>query len=126
MSKGKVMIVEDEIIGAMMFEEILRSWGYDTCEIATSGEDAIAVASRDRPSVILMDVCIYGEIDGIEAARRIRAELDVPIIFITGYLDGKMRMRADSVNPAGYITKPFIVEDLEQLLARTLGHSATD
>ena len=110
------MIVEDEIIEAMLLEEILKLCGYDICETVTSGEDAIKEAEIHNPDVVLMDISIHGDISGIEAAGKIRSQFGIPVIFMTGYPDEETRQKAYTTNPAGYFVKPLDYDKLQETL----------
>ncbi len=110
------MIVEDEIIEAMLLGEILKLRGYDICETATSGEDAIRETEINHPDVVLMDISIHGKINGIEAASKIRSLFGIPVIFMTGYSDDETRQKAYTINPAGYFVKPLDYDKLEEAI----------
>ena len=110
------MIVEDEIIEAMFLGEILKLWGYEICEIATSGEDAIKEAEIQKPDLVLMDINMHGQINGIEAAGRIRSQTGIPVIFMTGYSDEETRQKAYTAQPAGYFVKPLDYNKLKEAL----------
>jgi len=110
------LIVEDEIIEAMFLGEILKLWGYEICETATSGEDAIKEAEIQNPDLVLIDINIHGEISGIEAASNIRSQVGIPVIFMTGYSDEETRQKAYTAHPAGYFVKPLDYNKLEEAL----------
>ncbi len=114
--KKKILIVEDEIIEAIFLTKILELWGYEVCEVTTSGEDAIKKAEIDKPDLVLMDIYIHGKVNGIEAARTIRSRIGIPIIFMTGYSDEETRKKASTVNPAGYFIKPLNYDKLKEEL----------
>lgn len=105
--KTTVLIVEDEILVAENIRNILVKNGYDVSSIAVSGNEAINYVDNDRPDVILMDIVLKGDMDGIEAAEKIRMTSDSPIIFLTAHSDGKSLQRAKTTEPFGYLTKPF-------------------
>jgi len=104
--KTEILIVDDEITLVTELEEILVSNGYLVPGFATSGTQAIDMATRWKPDLILMDIVMKGEMDGITAAERIRAHLGIPIIFLTGYADEVFVDRARNAAPLGYIMKP--------------------
>jgi CheY-like chemotaxis protein len=110
------LIVEDEIIEAMFLAKILELWGYDICETATSGEDAIKEAEVQHPDLVLMDIYIHGKMSGIEAAGRIRSQVGIPVIFMTGYSDEETRQKAYTAHPAGYFVKPLDYNKLKETL----------
>jgi two-component system, response regulator PdtaR len=113
MAKSKIMIVEDEWITADDIKMSLQSLGYTVTSISSSGEEAIQKAEKDRPDLVLMDIMLKGEMDGIEAARQIRSCYNIPIIYLTAYADEKILERASITEPFGYIVKPFVNEDLK-------------
>jgi len=110
------LIVEDEIVQAMFLGKILELWGYEICETATSGEDAVKEAAIQNPELVLMDINIRGEISGIEAAGEIRSRLGIPVIFITGYSDEETRQQAYAAHPAGYFVKPLDYDKLKEAI----------
>ncbi|MEA3189660.1 MAG: hypothetical protein QOD77_242 [Thermoplasmata archaeon] len=107
MSPIKVLIVEDEGIVAMDLFGTLGRLGYEVAGRTAHGEEALALARREAPDVILMDIRLAGKKDGIEAARDVRAELGIPVIFVTAHADDATLARARTVEPYGYIVKPF-------------------
>ncbi|MEM1170945.1 MAG: EAL domain-containing protein [Cyanobacteria bacterium P01_H01_bin.35] len=107
MSKSRIMIVEDESIIAEDLADSLRSMGYTVVDIVSSGEEAILIAAEKQPNLILMDVMLQGEMDGVTAAEQIQSNLQIPIIFLTAYTDNKTLERVKATNPFGYIVKPF-------------------
>ena len=112
MPGSKILIVEDEGIEALDLQQRLTSQGYDAVDIASTGEEAIQKAKEFSPDLVLMDIMLQGEIDGITAAGQIRADLDIPIIYITAYADEKTLQRAKLTEPHGYIVKPFREREL--------------
>jgi len=108
-----VLLVEDDAIVALDLEQALRRLGYGIAGHAVSGEEAVEIAQRNPPDLLLMDVDLPGAIDGIEAARRIRTALDIPVIFLTGHSDSRTLARAMSAEPFGYLVKPFHARDLK-------------
>lgn len=103
----KIMVVDDEATITTQLEERLALMGYDIAGTAASGEEAVSLARRFRPDLILMDIVMPGKIDGIEAARIIREELDIPVIFLTAYGNDAYLKRAIAAEPLGYIVKPY-------------------
>ncbi|MGA2882946.1 MAG: response regulator transcription factor [Bryobacteraceae bacterium] len=102
----RVLVVENEEIVAFDLEVCLATLGYSVT-VATTGEGAMAMASRLRPDVVLMDIHLDGSVDGIVAAEWIRKETGIPLIFVTAYSSPDTLDRAVAVDPAGYIVKPF-------------------
>ncbi len=113
MAKTKIMIVEDEWITADDIKMSLQSLGYTITSLSSSGEEAIQNAEKDKPDLVLMDIVLQGEMDGIEAAHQIRSRFHIPVIYLTAYADDKVLARAKITEPFGYIVKPFLSEDLK-------------
>ena len=112
MDNTKILVVEDEIIVAMELKHQLETMGYQVVGIAASGEEAIEVALEKNPDVILMDITLKGDMDGIEAAKKINLYQDTHIIYTTAYSDDEILKRAKSTEPHGYILKPLNSEEV--------------
>jgi two-component system, response regulator PdtaR len=104
---SEVMVVEDEVVVSLQLEERLKSMGYTIVGCAGTGEESISMAKDLNPDVILTDIVMPGEIDGIDAAEIIRKELDIPVIYLTAWADEEYISRAKYTEPFGYIVKPF-------------------
>ena len=113
MDKIRLLIVEDESLVARDIENMATSQGYEVCGIATSAEQALALASETRPDIILMDVIIRGALDGIAIAEKIWDAYHIPIIYVTAYADEHTLKRAKITEPFGYILKPFDERELK-------------
>lgn len=113
----RVLIVEDEIFVAWHLESLLQEAQLDVCGVVPDGEGAVEEAAESGPDLILMDINLSGPIDGIEAARRILAREQVPIIFITAYSDPATLVRIKTAAPAAQVLpKPLSAERLRQAL----------
>ncbi|MEA1984523.1 MAG: response regulator [Euryarchaeota archaeon] len=112
MKDTTILVVEDEAIVAMSIKKALEKDGYSVSSIATSGEEAIKKADLLYPDLVLMDILLKGDMDGIEAAGTIREKFDIPIIYLTAHTDEETLERAKATQPYGYISKPFKEEDL--------------
>lgn len=112
MGQVRILVVEDEVIVARTIANQLNQLGYKVIGIASSGQAAIAKALESKPELILMDVILKGEMDGITAASQIREQLDIPVIFLTAYGDDHTVQRAKYTQPFGYVVKPFTPKDL--------------
>lgn len=112
MSGEKILIVEDDDIIARVEDWRLKNLGYTVCGRATNGAEAIELVSSKKPDVVLMDINIKGEIDGIETARMIKKEFNIPVIYVTSHSDGATLVRAKETKPDGFILKPFEDNDL--------------
>lgn len=102
-----ILLVEDEGIVARDLQETLTRLGYRVTGIASEGAQAVRMAQDLQPQLVVMDVSLRGEIDGIQAARLIHERFQVPVIFLTGHSDPGTLQRAVSTGPLGYIVKPF-------------------
>ena len=107
MSTTRILVAEDEEIVAMSIEYALVQMGYTVTAVVPSGEAAVQKAGETTPDLILMDIRLVGQIDGIEAASQIRSQLDLPVIFLTAYADQGTLQRAKMSQPYGYLLKPF-------------------
>lgn len=107
MVQAKILVVEDEIIVARTIASQLEELGYSVAGVASSGLAAINKASNSQPDLVLMDVMLKGEMDGITAASRICSQYDIPVVFLTAYTDENTLQRAKNTLPLGYIVKPF-------------------
>ncbi|MGE5340651.1 MAG: response regulator [Candidatus Omnitrophota bacterium] len=114
--KVKILIVEDELIVAKNIESQLQRLGYEVPGSASSGLEAIALAERYRPKLILMDIKLSGEMDGITAADIIRRRFRIPVVYLTAYADHETLQRAKSTEPFGYILKPFELRNLHSTI----------
>ncbi len=107
MPGGNILIVEDEYLIAEVIKTRLESSGYLVPAIVSSGSEAVKKAMNLAPDLILMDIVLKGDMDGVQAAERIRSHQDVPIIFITAHTDEETLRRAKVTGPFGYLTKPI-------------------
>ena len=117
----KVMVVEDEILIGLMLAKNLRSIGYVVSEVATSGEEAIDRVSLEQPEVIMMDVTLAGDINGIEAARRIKAEHGTPIIIFSGYSDKDFYEQARQIEPVAVLSKMGPFSEITAAIDKAVG-----
>ena len=114
MPEGRILIVEDEHIVAMGIKRMLKSLGYTLAGVASSGEDAISKTESTFPDLVLMDIMLKGDMDGIEAAKEIKTRFDVPVVYLTACSESKIVERAWKTGPLGYIVKPFDEKDLQK------------
>lgn len=112
MKQAAILIVDDEIIIARELEARLKGMGYGVAGIASSGEEAVQMAGEARPDLVLMDIVLKGDMDGIEAADIIRRTVQAPVIYVTAYADRKTLERAKVTEPFAYIVKPFSEREL--------------
>jgi PAS domain S-box-containing protein len=111
-TETRIMVVEDESITAMGLEKRLTKQGYDVVAVVASGEEAVRRAEETSPDLVLMDIMLEGEMDGVEAAARIASRLDIPIIYLTAYADENTLLRAKITEPFAYLLKPFQEREL--------------
>jgi len=111
-----VLVVEDEAVVAMDIAGQLCDMGYRVCGCVDNGRDAIVRSRAERPDMVLMDVVLKGDMDGIAAAATIGAELQIPILFLTAYSDDQTVERAAGAMPYGYLTKPFQGSELRAVI----------
>lgn len=107
MAKTKILVVEDNGIMAEQLQQILKRMNYDVPATADSGAGALKEAEKHSPDLVLMDIKLKGDMDGIETAEAIRRRFNVPVIFTTAYVDDKLLKRAKVTEPYGYVMKPF-------------------
>lgn len=112
----KVMLVEDEAIVAKYLKMELELEGYIVTEFISTGEEAVEIARIMKPDVVLMDIKLAGEMDGVTAAEIIIEEHGTPIIFMTSYSKLEITQRAKEMKPAGYFNKPVAVEDIKPVI----------
>ncbi len=110
--KTRILVVEDETIVALDLQNSLKILGYEVVGHASSGEEAIAKANAMHPDLVLMDIILKGEMDGVQAADTIRAQLNIPIIFLTACADERTLQRAKVTEAFGYLLKPFEEREL--------------
>lgn len=108
----KIVICEDEHIVALDIKRHLTRFGYEVMGCFASGEEAVAACAVDKPDLVLMDIHLQGEMDGIGAARRIFDDFSIPVILLTAYADEDTVARAKESRPFGYIIKPFEEREL--------------
>ena len=112
MSNSRILVVEDEGIIAKDIKNILSFLGYSVIGIASSGEEAIEKAMEMHPDLVLMDIVLEGDMDGVKAAEHIRDRFDIPVVYLTAYSDDTTLQRAKITEPYGYILKPFQEREL--------------
>ena len=120
MDKAKILIVEDEKIQSMVLERIINDLGYHVCGMVTSGEEAIQMTTETKPDLIFMDIRIKGEMDGIEAAQKIREIYNIPIVYTTAHSDKQTLLRAKATGPFAYLIKPFEKKEIHATLELAL------
>jgi len=120
MSNARIMIVEDEAIVALDLQHKLKTLGYAVSGVASSGEEAVRKVPQTRPDLVLMDIKLKGDMDGIDAAQRVRDEFNIPVVYLTAYSDENTLQRAKVTEPAGYLLKPFKDRELHATIEMAL------
>jgi signal transduction histidine kinase len=118
--KKEILIVEDEIIIVRELENMLQNLGHHVCAFAATAAEALQKAKDHRPDLVLMDIHLRGEGDGILTAEKIIGLYDIPFIYVTAFADQKLLDRAKVTEPYGYILKPVEQHALEAAIAMAL------
>ena len=110
--KTSILIVEDDFIVAKVVEKSLIELGYAIAGMVSSGPEAITAVQETKPDLVLMDINLMGDMDGITAAQKIQTNRKIPVVFLTAFSDQKTFSRALETAPYGYIIKPFQINTL--------------
>ena len=113
MVEGKILVVEDEHIVAMGIKAMLKNLGYTVTGVGSSGEEAISKTESTKPDLVLMDIMLKGDMDGIQASKEITNRSGIPVVYLTACSDRKVLERIWNTG-SGYITKPFDEKDLKK------------
>ncbi|MFC1813610.1 response regulator [Thermodesulfobacteriota bacterium] len=109
----QIMVVEDEAVIALRLQQRLSMMGYEVVALSHSSEESLEKARDLRPDLILMDIKIPGNLDGIAVAKIVKSELDIPVVFLTAFVEDQIIERAKQAEPYGYIVKPFQDQELK-------------
>jgi len=129
MKKGKkaitkkkpiILIVEDENIIALDLQNTIKALGWKVCAITSEGEESIRLAERCRPDLVLMDIRLKGEMNGVEAAAVIRNNLNIPILYLTAHGDDDKRFSFITKKGASFVPKPFSEQELRNKMTKML------
>ena len=121
MASKKILVVEDENIIALEIMSRLESLGFEVVDVVSNGEVAILKALESYPDLILMDIQLKGNCDGIEAAKRIKEKRDIPIIYLSAYPDDNIILKAKEVSDSFvYLSKPFTENELQASIKQAL------
>jgi CheY-like chemotaxis protein len=115
-----VLVVEDEGIVGLDLRNQLNALGHDVVGVVATGKRAIEKAEQMRPDLVLMDVRLKGELDGIQAAQIIVDRFDTPIVFLTALLDEETLERTRTIRRHGYLIKPFMTRELESAIREAM------
>src|SRR5688572_7698853 len=126
MPNPRIMVVEDERIVGLHLELMLKSFGYDVVANVANGEQALQTIEATLPDLVLMDINIEGEIDGIDTAARIPTSHQIPVVYLTSYSDESTLERARATKPYGYLLKPFSERELHASIQMVLERRRAD
>lgn len=116
MKNKNILIVEDEHITAMEVQAMLEEMEYDVVDVVDTAEQAFNILEERNVDVIIMDIRLSGELDGIEATAKIKENYDLPVIYFSAYSDDKTLERARNTEPDGFLIKPITSEDLQSTI----------
>ena len=122
----KVLIVEDEAVVALHLRRELSGIGYVVTGVATAGAQALKMIDEVFPDIVLMDIHLKGDLDGIETAKLIPRYLHIPVVFLTAYSEDTTLKRASDTLPYGYLIKPFQPRELHATIRMALERSRAD
>jgi len=118
--RSKIIIVEDEIIIALDLKLRLENLGYEVVHTSFNGKDAIKLTGEKNPDLVLMDIQLNGEMDGIDVAQQIRNLYNIPFIYLTGSHENTLLERAKQTDPVGFIGKPFDESEIQNLIEKAI------
>jgi CheY-like chemotaxis protein len=121
METPKILIVEDEAIIALDIQYTLENLGYRVPAVVSSGEESIEKASEVHPDLVLMDIKLSGDMDGISAAEQIYNRFGIPVVYLTAYSDERILEEIRKIMLFGYISKPFDERVLKSTIEHALG-----
>lgn len=118
--KTRILVVEDEVLIGLMLVKKLRAYGYEVDDVVTTGEESVERAGKTCPSVVLMDVTLAGQMNGIEAAQKIKDKYRIPIIIFTGYNDRLIHDQARQIDPVAVLAKMAPISDIIAAIERAV------
>ena len=121
--KGRVLIVEDDLLLSMVEERLIQNLGYSVVGKAEKGSEAVSKVAELNPDIVIMDISLKGEIDGVETMQKIRENSNVPVIYLSGSADRYHYERAKKTGFAEFLEKPVTSGDLEEPLHEALNQS---
>jgi CheY-like chemotaxis protein len=113
-----VLVVEDEAVVAMFLADLLADLKYEVCGVAPTGRQALALAAERRPGFAMVDLRLKGDLDGLETARKLRDELNISSVLLSGDPEALRSAASRGVSPIGILQKPYTPDQLESVLAR--------
>ena len=124
--KARIMVVEDEAVISLEIQDRLTKMGHSICGTAASGEEALSVATAKCPDLILMDINLRGDVDGVQTAQQIHDRMEIPVIYLTAFADDRTVERARLTEPFGYLIKPFSEKELYAAIEVALYKNSMD
>lgn len=121
MSQARIFIVEDDDIIAKTTEWRIKKMGHTVCGRAVNGKDALEQIEKIRPEIVLMDISLNSQPDGIAVAEEIRKKYDLAIVYLTSHMEDETLARAKRTHPNAYLVKPFDDKDLQVALELAAG-----
>ncbi len=112
----RIVIVEDEAIIALALQQALKSIGHDICAVAATAPEAISAAGQHRPDIVLMDIRLQGDQDGIFAAEAIWSRYRIRSLFLSAFDTASTHLRALTAQPLGFLAKPYRLDELRRAL----------
>jgi DNA-binding LytR/AlgR family response regulator len=122
----KILVVEDEMIIAAKISMHLTNLGYEVTGILPRGEEALLNVEENRPDIVIMDIRLKGDLNGIDTAIRMQKIADIPVIFLTANADEATFNKAKAAKPYAFISKPYKQTDLQRAIELTISHLAAD
>jgi CheY-like chemotaxis protein len=116
----RILIVEDDMILALVLKKNIEKLGYTVLDIYSSGHDAIQAVAQQLPDLIIMDIKLMGSIDGIQTMIEIRKFSEIPVIYVSGNSDDVVKEQAEKTESSGFMSKPIDLPNLENLIKRAL------
>lgn len=126
MSPARIMVVEDEHLVAEDLRDLLEHLGYEVAAVAHTPDEALDGAERTRPDLVLMDINLGADMDGIQIARKLNTRMSLPIVYLTAQSDAQTLTRAQSTGPLGYLLKPFNEHKLHSTIETALNKHRAD
>jgi len=121
--RAKLMVVEDEFLVAQDLANRLERMGHEVVAVVPSGEEALDRAARDHPDLVLMDILLQGELDGIQAAGELKKRWGIPSVYLTAYAEDRVVQRAVGSAPLGYLIKPYRNDELKAAVTLALSQA---
>jgi CheY-like chemotaxis protein len=120
LDRVRIFVVEDDALSAIMLNDLLEMWGFQVSGIAGNAPAAIREIERQRPDIVLMDIRLAGNTDGVAAAQEIRRRFGIRSVFVTAYTDRATLDRVREAEPLGFLTKPYSPGQLQETLTQAL------